>query len=267
MPAVLANAAAVYPTSVLRLLDDVSAGAAAGLAAASCGADLTGAHASRVAATLAGAATLPEAGQFTRHLTDRLLQVCPDDAALDRVDAGVALARTFIAQDQARGTTALFQSAANPVIEHAILEGWTSDSYAALDDLIPLAVTRRATCATNFASHVERLLCLEARLDRFSILRGKLLDPAIVERHVSFARDFLPIRQGSLSSAVFAGVRSVIDSALFDRGLWTGCTDQGFAAAEATLFQSIDLLVAADPDARPAIAAAIVTQVNATSCP
>jgi hypothetical protein len=264
IPPTFSHAGAVYPGSVLRMLNDVTSGVPVGLAAARCGATLVGDHAARVAATIAHAAALPEARRFTDALRGQVLQVCPDDTTLARIDAAVDAARMFVAEDKTRGD-ALFESAAELLVEHTIRETWTSASYAALGDLLALGSVRHPCSFASYAMQV--VVCLNNRLDRFSTAHGALLDPALAARHAEFVRDFLPIHQGWLSGAAFADVRRAIDTIFFDRGLWTGCTDQGFAAARANLFQALDQLHTAAPMDQPDIEDAIITQVTATTCP
>jgi hypothetical protein len=246
------------------MLNDVTIGAPTGLAAARCGANLVGDRAARVAETVAHAAALPDAQQFTDSLRDQLLQVCPDDARLARIDAAVDAARAFIVEDTARGPLMISNAFKEIVGKLTIREGWTTESYALLGDLLALGVSR--TCP--YSRYAEQLLvCMSARRARFSTAHGALLDPALAARHAAFARDLLPIYRGWLSGAAFTLVRSAIYVAFFDHGLWTGCSDQGFAAAKAQLFQSLDQLNTAAPTDQPDIEDAIIAQVSAATCP
>ena len=265
MPGALTNAGATYSASVLRMMQDITRGLPAGLAAASCGAALAGDRAARVAATLAKAAALDAAQSFTAQLHDGVLQACPDGATLDRIDAAVDVAAAFVHEDEARGTSAHFQTAVRSLVGRALGEGWTQVSYDALGDLVALGVVRHPSCLP-FPTYAERVLCLDAALIRFSAGRGKLLDPALAARQAGFARATLPARQDWLAAAAFARARSSLDVALFDRGLWTGCSDAGFAASQTSLLQTLDQLHAATGD--PAdLEDEIDAQLAATTCP
>jgi hypothetical protein len=267
IPATLANVGAVYPASVLRMLDDVTAGAPAGLAAARCGELLVGDRAVRVAATLARSAAIPEAANFTTALRNQMLQTCPDDATLARIDAAVDAARTFVAEDRARSTTATFDGSVKLFVNHTLRETWTTASYTALGDLLALAVLRRQGCASAPSYSEQVILCLNNHLERISTALGALLDPARVQRHVEFARALLPIRAGWLSDAAFVTVRSAFDAAFFDRALWFSCSDDGFKAAQTLLIETLDRLSTAAPTDQPDIEDEILAQLTATRCP
>jgi len=266
LPQALTNAGADYPGSVIRMLEDARAVASFGLDAARCGASLVGSRATRVAATVAGSAALPEASQYTAMLRDGMLQLCPDDAALARIDAAVDAAGAFVAADKARAGSMDFADAARALVAHAIGEGWTAASYAALGDLVTLGVVRLPECAM-YPSYARQAVCIDSSLATFSTARGKLLDPALAARHARFARDLLPIRRGWLSGFAFLGTQQAIDDAFFDSGLWTGCTDQGFAASQATLFQELGRLQGASALDRFAIADTIAALVSSSTCP
>ena len=266
IPPAFTNAGVDYTASVLHMMQAVTLGSASGLAAASCGANLTADRAARVAAMLATTAALPEAQQFTDQMRDQLLQSCPDDAALVRINAAVAPARAFVTADQARAPGAAFTRSVKAMVAHALTEGWTTASYAGLGDLAALIVVRRPLCATP-TTYSEQILCADPNLVAFTTSHGKLLDPALAARHATFARGFLPARQDWLSASTFASLRSIIDGQFFDRGLWIGCTDQGFAASQATLFQKLEQLRTAAPADRSELAGEITLQVAATTCP
>jgi len=248
------------------MMQDVTRGAASGLAAARCGANLSGDRAARVAAMLATTAALPEAQRFTDRMRDQLLQSCPDDAALTRINAAVEPARTFVAADRARGAGTLFTSSVKALVAHAITEGWTTASYAALHDLVALDVVRRSFCA-SYTTDAERSVCVDPNFSSFTTARGELLDPALAARQAGFAHALLPARQSWLGTDEFLDVQLTIDVQFFDRGLWVGCTDQGFAASQATLFQKLEQLRTAAPDDQLDLEDAIDAQIQATTCP
>jgi len=266
IPSTFTNAGAAYTTSVLRMMQDVTQGATTGLAAARCGANLTGDRAARVAAMLATTATLPEAQQFTDQMRGQLLQSCPDDAALVRINAAVAPARVFVTADQARAPGLAFARSVKALVARALTEGWTTDTYAVLGDLAELGIVRQPSCATT-TTYSEQIVCFDPNFLSFSATTGKLLDPAHAARHATFARGYLPARQDWLSATAFASLRAIIDGQFFDRGLWTGCTDQGFAASQATLFQKLEQLRTAAPVDRGDIESDITLQVFETTCP
>jgi len=266
MPAALTNAGAAYAASALRMVQDINSGAPSGIVAATCGAALTGNRAARVAATLAKSAALAEAQQFTAQLNDGLLQSCPDSVALDQIDAAIDAAATFVGQDKARGTGAHAGDALRGLVGRAISERWTQAAYGALGDLLALAVVRRPGCAT-YTTYAERVLCVDPAMSRFSAVRAKLLDPALAARHAGFARATLPARQDWLASPAFDDTRTSLDVAFFDLGLWTGCSDAGFAVSQTKLLQTLDQLNAAAPGAAPAIELAIANQLVAKTCP
>lgn len=263
IPAALHNGTA-YPLSLVRMLSALAT-SPNNLAAASCAAALTGDRATRVAATISRAAALTGAASFTSDLRDNLFQQCPSDAALASIDAAADAAGAFVKAETAREGGISFAATLDEVVDHALRERWTSSAYNALNDLLALGLLSEFTC-TIYKTQSEQLRCIDPGLDRFSAASGGLLAPALVARHVAFARALLPIRRGWLDGIEFINTRFDIENAFFDDGLWTGCSDAGFAASQAKLFDQLEQLRKASVFDRPAIQDAIADRLAAQTC-
>ncbi|MET0400834.1 MAG: hypothetical protein ABW123_00470 [Cystobacter sp.] len=272
-PQALTHAGTDCADSLRLLMQDVTREPSSAVEAARCGAKLVGDRAARVSETLGHAAALPEAALYTHELKTHLLQRCPGDAELSRIDGSIALAGAFATADKARGTTTGREQAVGKLVDQALREAWTAETYAALEPLLALGVARHALCESGGDSSSRRgnlsqqMRCLIDQNMRLGVAAGELLHPALVTRHADFARDWLPLREGWLSEEPFLPTRARVEGRFFLSRLWQQCSDAGFEAARSDLFRLLEELKVAAPAERSDIERSISTRVGAATCP
>lgn len=267
--AALSNAAADYPASaaamLLALVPDLGPNSP-GARAAQCGAGITGDRRAQLAQTLSAVDQVPFASGFAADQRGTILQTCPTADDLSQIAASAAAAGTFITADQARAGSSLgFADDAAQMIEHALTERWTSDSFRALGDLLGFSVIATGhTFCSGYSSWSERATCIDPSLALFSTGSAGILAPGVAARYAAMARE-LTQRWPALDRLGHISVEISITGA-WDAGLWRTCSDTGFASDKQQLYALLDMLPGATISQLGVIEDQIDTLLEPLSC-
>jgi len=240
--------AVAYPDSVRHMLRDLGERddvLDAGPRAVQCGLDLVGERRAAVEHALVAVAAAPFSATFEAELRANVLQLCPTVDSLAALETSAAAVRAFVTADQARaGDSSTYPFDAEPLVSLALRQRWTDATFAALADLVGLALVSDAThCATR-RSIAEQITCVDVTFDLLTANPDTgVLAPAVAARYATMARE-LTARWPALASAQLATIRFDLTDA-WRNGLWRGCTDDGFRLAKADLYELLDAAQAA----------------------
>ena len=266
--AAIGNAGQRFSASVQRMLADLArsvAPAGSGAAAVRCGQALVGDRRAAAARAVEATALVVYAGRFIESFSADFLQRCPSPASLAALESSAAEVALFVAADARRdgGNSPTFPLAAASLVEHALEQRWSLETFAALPDLLGFAVLSKYQGCSSYASQAQRAGCIDPAFELLGT--GGLLAPAVTARHAELARA-LTARWPTLDGPAFFTARFDLQDAFF-RGLWLGCSDLGFSHSRAALLQLLTALVAAPTfDARLELEQQLRELTDASTC-
>jgi hypothetical protein len=263
----LTTAAPRFPDSTRQMLASLTVDLSAngsGTRALGCATALVGDRLTAVDHAVASVSDVLYSVDFVTDFTDSFLQDCPTAGQLASLETATVATNTFVAADVARGKDdALFGTAIRQVVDRALTERWTGDTFAALGDVLAYGVISLYTFCTG-ASQAVRATCMDNSLTMFSTGSGKLLAPATAARTAGLARE-LTAQWPSLDDATFIGDKSTIEARFFT-GMWLGCSDDGFARAKTTLFNMLTALKTASIADRLGLETQLSVLVASSTC-
>lgn len=261
----LANAAPRFAGSASSMLLDLAFDVEPtgdGGRAVTCGVELAGERSTAVDRALAAVAAVPYSDDFLDRLRASFLQDCPSSATLGTLEPASTVVSAFIKAEAAKNNSSIvFDDAARRVVDRALTERWTTDTFAAVTDVVALGSASTFLQCRNSATVSVQAICIDSSLDTFSSASGKMLAPATAARYAELARA-LAARWDSISPAI--DVQFDIADAFF-AGMWLGCSDAGFARSRDQLFDLLDRLKGATLD-RFEIADQIGGLVTSSTC-
>lgn len=268
--AAVVAAAAEFPASVKRMLDDLSLGLAPsspGVVAMRCGQAFTGARREQVLRARDAAALVLYSQPFLDDFTGSFLQECPSDASVAALETGAPAVTAFLRADAERdGGSPTFALFAAQLVEHALAQRWSEATFAALADVLAYAaVSKHSLCGTSPALS-QRAVCVDSSFEILGAAPGGLLAPAVAARNAELART-LTARWPELADSSFFTARFDLQDAYFS-GMWLACDDAGFGRSRGKLLDRLSALRrAASFEERLTIEAELRTLEESESCP
>lgn len=263
----LTTAAPRFPDSTRQMLAQLTVDLSAngsGTQALGCATALLGDRLTAVDHAVASASAVLYSADFVTDFTGSFLQDCPTAGQLTSLETATVATNTFVAAEVARGKDdVLFGTAIRQVVDRALTERWTGDTFAALGDLVAYGAISQYTFCTS-ASQAVQATCMDNSLTMFSTGSGKLLAPATAARTAGLARE-LTVKWPTLDDATFIGDKVTIADQFFN-GKWLGCSDDSFARAKTTMFNLLSSIKTASIFDRAGLEQELFDLVASSTC-
>jgi hypothetical protein len=234
----VSKAAAAYPASVAKMLDDLQGDWTAmspGMSAVTCASGMTAAWQAALdglVAKMLGSAPLAAMGA---NLRDQALQLCYSSDHIAGVDHAVDTAVQFSTADsKLSGDDIGFADSHRTLLEHAVTEQWTATNFQELGDIVQLLAADSFSCGA-YRSVSSRAVCLDSQLQVLSAGRG-LLQTAYGGRYGQLARDL----GAEYQKGVPIEIRLPISRSFGDGTLWTTCGQGDFDTRKGQLIALLE---------------------------
>lgn len=268
--AAVASAAADFPASVKRMLEDLSNSlvpTARGSMAMRCGQAFIGARREQVLRARDAATLVIYSQPFLEAFDDSFLQECPSDASVAALETSAAAVTAFLRADAERdGGSSTFALYAASVVDHALAQRWSAATFDALADVLAYAAVSKHTLCGRSSSQSQQAVCVDSSFEILGTEPGGLLAPSVAARNAELART-LTARWPELADFSFFTARFDLQDAYF-AGMWLSCDDAGFARSRTKLLDRLSALRRATTfEDRLAIEAELRTLEESETCP